>query len=74
MIYEYQLRVLPQQAANEESLRDFIARDKGLDVRTIHQVRILRRASARSMSISLCGCLSTRCPPTPSFYRCTIRR
>ena len=44
MIYEYQLRVLPQQAANEESLRDFIARDKGLDVRTIHQVRILRRS------------------------------
>ena len=44
MIYEYQLRVLPQQAANEESLRDFIARDKGLDVRTIHQVRILKRS------------------------------
>ena len=44
MINEYQMRMLPQQAANEASMREFIAREKGIDARTIKHVRVLRRS------------------------------
>ena len=44
MINEYQLRLLPQQAANETTIREFVSREKGLDVRTITCVRVLRRS------------------------------
>ena len=33
MIEEYQLRVLPETAANEQALRRYIAREKGKDER-----------------------------------------
>ena len=32
MIQEFQIRVLPEQAANEQSLKQFIGHDKGLDI------------------------------------------
>lgn len=52
MIYEYQLRLLPQQAANETTIKEFVARDKGLDARTISRVRILKRSiDARQRTI-----------------------
>ena len=52
MIHEYQLRVLPEQAANEQSLKRYISREKGLDVRTIHAVRVLKRSiDARQRTI-----------------------
>ena len=52
MIKEYQLRVLPQVAANEQSLRAFLADEYGFDVRTITSVRILRRSiDARQRTI-----------------------
>lgn len=44
MINKYQLRLLPQQAANELTIKEFVSREKGLDVRTITHVRILRRS------------------------------
>ena len=44
MIQEYQLRVLPEQAASEQSLKQYISREKGLDVRTVQAVRVLRRS------------------------------
>ena len=44
MIQEYQLRVLPEQAASEQSLKQYISREKGLDVRTIRAVRTLKRS------------------------------
>ena len=44
MIQEFQIRVLPEQAANEQSLKQFIGHDKGLDIRTIHALRILKRS------------------------------
>ncbi len=44
MIQEYQLRLLPQQAANEQSIGEYVAREKGIDVRTIHAIRILKRS------------------------------
>ena len=34
MIQEYQVRVLPQVAANEQSLRMWLADEYGFDVRT----------------------------------------
>jgi len=44
MISEYQLRILPQQAYNEQSIKDYVAHAYGLDIRTIHAVRVLRRS------------------------------
>ena len=44
MIHEYQLRILPEQAASEQSLKQYISREKGLDVRTINAIRILKRS------------------------------
>lgn len=44
MIQEYQLRVLPQTAANEQRLIAYIAKEKGLDARTIRATRILKRS------------------------------
>ncbi|MBR3907206.1 MAG: FAD-binding protein [Bacteroidaceae bacterium] len=44
MIHEFQIRVQPHDAANEQSLKRYIARDKGMDERTITAVRVLRRS------------------------------
>lgn len=44
MIQEFQLRALPEQAASEQALCRFVARDKGLDVRTIKALRVLKRS------------------------------
>lgn len=52
MIEEYQLRALPEQVINDEAVRQFVARDKGLDVRTIKAVRVLKRSiDARQRTI-----------------------
>ncbi len=52
MIQEYQIRVLPEQAVNEQSIKQFISRDKGLDIRTIHAIRVLKRSiDARQRTI-----------------------
>lgn len=44
MIQEFQIRVTPQEAFTEESIKRYIATEKGLDVRTLNQVRVLRRS------------------------------
>jgi len=52
MIQEYQIRVLPEQAANEQSIKLFISKDKGLDARTIKAIRVLKRSiDARQRTI-----------------------
>ena len=52
MIQEYDIRVLPQVAANEQSLRNWIAEEKGFDVRTITYLRTLRKSiDARQRTI-----------------------
>jgi len=52
MINEYQVRVQPQVAANEQLLRSWLADEYGFDVRTITAVRILRRSiDARQRTI-----------------------
>ena len=44
MIQEYQVRVWPQVAANEQALRGWLADEYGFDVRTVTSLRILRRS------------------------------
>ena len=52
MIHEFQIRVLPHEAASEQSLTRFISREKGMDERTITAVRVLRRSiDARQRTI-----------------------
>ena len=52
MIEEYQLRLLPEQAFNEQTLRRYISREKGKDERTIMAVRVLKRSiDARQRTI-----------------------
>lgn len=52
MIKELQLRLLPEQAANEQSIKQHVARDKGLDARTIKAIRTLKRSiDARQRTI-----------------------
>jgi len=52
MTNEYQLRLLPQQAADEATIKAFVSQDKGFDPRTITAVRILKRSiDARQRTI-----------------------
>ena len=44
MIQEYQIRVLPQVAASTSAIKEYIAREKGIDARTIKDVRVLKRS------------------------------
>lgn len=44
MIQEFQIRVLPEQAASEQAIRDFVAKDKGVKHRDITHVRVLKRS------------------------------
>lgn len=44
MISQYDIRVLPQTAANEENIKRHIAEMQGLDVRTINAVRIVKKS------------------------------
>ena len=41
MIQEYQLRVLPEVAANEQRLKEYLVHEKGLNAREITATRIL---------------------------------
>ncbi|MBR1448300.1 MAG: FAD-binding protein [Prevotella sp.] len=52
MTQEYQLRVLPQVAADSENLRKYIADEKGIALRSLKGVRILKRSiDARQRTI-----------------------
>ena len=52
MVNEYQVRVQPHMAANEQALRSYLADEFGFDVRTLTAVRILRRSiDARQRTI-----------------------
>ena len=52
MIEEYQIRILPEQAASEEGIKRYLAKEKGVDVRTLNQVRVLKRSiDARQRTI-----------------------
>ena len=44
MTNEYQIRVTPEVAAQEDRLKAYLADEQGIDVRTIYDVRILKRS------------------------------
>lgn len=52
MIQEYQLRILPEQAFSEQSIADYISREKGISRKSINHVRVLKRSiDARQRTI-----------------------
>lgn len=52
MIEEYQIRIQPEQAASEEGIKRYLSKEKGIDVRTLNQVRVLKRSiDARQRTI-----------------------
>lgn len=52
MIEEYQIRILPEQAASEEGIKRYLSKEKGIDVRTLNQMRVLKRSiDARQRTI-----------------------
>ena len=52
MIEEYQIRIQPEQAACEEGIKRYLSKEKGIDVRTLNQVRVLKRSiDARQRTI-----------------------
>lgn len=52
MIEEYQIRILPEQAASEEGIKCYLSKEKGIDVRTLNLVRVLKRSiDARQRTI-----------------------
>lgn len=64
MIQEYQLRVLPEVAANEQRIKEYLIQEKGVSARDITATRILKRsidARQRTIFVNLTGaCLSQR--------------
>lgn len=75
MIHEFQLRLLPEQAANENSIKQNVAREKGLDPRAITAVRVLKRgidARQRTIYINLSVRVFVREQPTEPEYQETI--
>ena len=52
MIQELQLRILPEQAANEQSLKQIVAQETGAKSASVWAVRILKRSiDARQRTI-----------------------
>ena len=52
MTQEYQLRILPEIAANEQRLKEYISKEKGINLRNINATRILKRSiDARQRTI-----------------------
>lgn len=74
MIHEYQIRVLPSQAASEQTIKDYIAHDRGIDIRTINGVRVLRRsidARQRTVFVNLSVRVYVNEMPQDDAYRYT---
>ena len=52
MTEEYQLRLLPEIAANEQRLKEYLSKEKGLSLKNITTIRILKRSiDARQRTI-----------------------
>lgn len=74
MIHEFQIRVLPSQAASEQTIKDYIAHDRGIDIRTIYGVRVLRRsidARQRTVFVNLTVRVYVNEIPQDDAYRHT---
>ena len=56
MIKELQLRILPQQAANESALKQFLSREQAIDIKSIRHIRTIKRsidARQRTVMVNL---------------------
>lgn len=74
MIHEFQIRVLPSQAVSEQTIKDYIAHDRGIDIRTINGVRVLRRsidARQRTVFVNLSVRVYVNEMPQDDAYRHT---
>ncbi len=74
MIEEYQLRVVPQVSASAESIAAFISKEKGMDVRTIRAVRVLKKsidARQRQVYVNLTVRVFVNEEPTDEGYPLT---
>lgn len=64
MIKELQLRILPEEAVNEQSLRQVVARETGEAPKNIRAVRVLKRSIDAQASDDICqretACFQTR--------------
>ena len=71
MTQEYQIRVQPHVAANEQALRSWLADEYGFDVRTVTALRILRRsidARQRTIFVNLKVRVYINEPPQDDAY------
>lgn len=77
MIKELQLRLLPQDAYNEQSIRRYVAREYALDERTITHVRTLKRsidARQRTVYVNLTVRLYVNEQPSDPEFQETVYR
>ena len=44
MVEEYQLRLLPEEAYSEDTIRQYLSQEKGFDVAAIRAVRVVKRS------------------------------
>lgn len=52
MIKEFQIRILPEQAANEQAIKQYIHEEKGISIKDMTAIRILKRSiDARQRTI-----------------------
>ena len=52
MVFDLQLRLRPEQAFTEQAVKEYLAQEKGIDVRTINAVKVLKRSiDARQRTI-----------------------
>ena len=75
MIQEYQLRILPEIAANEQLLKEYLVKEKGLNLRNITATRILKRsidARQRTIFVNLKVRIYLNEMPTDDEYEHTI--
>lgn len=75
MIQEYQLRVLPEIAANEQRLKEYLSQEKGINLRNITATRILKRsidARQRTIFVNLKVCVYINEMPKDEGYEQTI--
>ncbi len=75
MIQEYQLRILPETAANEQRLKEYLIQEKGVSARDITATRILKRsidARQRTIFVNLTVRVYLNEMPKEGEYRETI--
>ncbi|MBR3726571.1 MAG: FAD-binding protein [Prevotella sp.] len=72
MTQELQLRLLPEQAASEQAIADYISRENGIDSTQITHVRVLKRsidARHRTIYVNLTVCVYLNEMPTDDVFQ-----